>query len=104
MIPWDRSRRGFPSHHHAPAGAVHPKEICVRTHRGVSGGSRTLGARRSRSLLCRMPRRTYRVPSFAVRAALFLVALAASTAPAQGASPTRIRAVVLQRDAVFDSV
>jgi hypothetical protein len=52
-----------------------------------------------------MPKRTYGIPGFTSRLAILVVALAAAgTASAQGTSRTRVRAVVLQRDAVFDSV
>jgi hypothetical protein len=50
-----------------------------------------------------MPTRTYRFPSRILRRALFLALVVGASASAQDRTRPRVRAVVLQRDAVFDS-
>lgn len=64
----------------------------------------TLGARRAGGLLCRMlmPLGTLRI-RFMIACALVAVAAAASASAQAPDSRTRVRGIVLQRDAVFDS-
>src|SRR5688572_4603182 len=71
---------------------------------GRSKGSDPIGAKRSLSLLCRMPAPTRWASRTVVFGGVLSLLLApASSVPAQQPRP-RVRAVIVQREAVFDSV
>src|SRR5512138_2977898 len=95
--------RDCPLHQRARAARSTFIEIWLPARTRVRGRTVvTLGDRRAASLNCRMPKPTYKIRPLALRAATLLLALAA-TASAQDRSRSRVRAVILQRDAVFDS-
>src|SRR5512138_2204083 len=97
--------RDCPLHQRARAARSTFIEIWLPARTRVRGRTAvTLGDRRAASLNCRMPKPTYKIRPLALRAATLLLALAmAATASAQDRSRSRVRAVILQRDAVFDS-